>query len=259
MDVGIRTRDTAHVFHINKTLYADKYLDERLKSGRITADDASLLQSYIAERKATRHLSVGRVNKIYFTLLRWRDFVPPFRENTIHDVYKGIEGLGNALNKKGSPRFARNTISDTVATVKTFYLWMIEEGYSTIPEKKMQQIKRPPQDAVTKTAEDLITADEIEHMVTACTWTRDRALLLTLYEGGMRIGEIGALTWGDVKFDEKGVVITVKSQKTEKARYLRLVMAREHLARWKADYPGDPRADARCSSRPGGNRSPIAR
>jgi integrase/recombinase XerD len=121
---------------------------------------------------------------------------------------------------------------------------MVEEGYSAIPEKKLQQIKRPPQDAVTKTAEDLITADEIERMVTACTWTRDRALLLTLYEGGMRIGEIGTLTWGDVKFDEKGVVITVKSQKTEKARYLRLVMAREHLARWKADYPGEARADA---------------
>ncbi|HTY14161.1 MAG TPA: site-specific integrase [Methanoregulaceae archaeon] len=124
-----------------------------------------------------------------------------------------------------------NTISDTVATIKTFYLWMIEEGLSPIPEKKLRAIKRPPQETITKTAEDLLTAHEIELLVRACTWTRDRALIYTLYEAGLRIGKLAALSRGDVKFAEKGVVLTRKPQKTEKPRYIRLVMADRKLGR----------------------------
>ncbi len=89
-----RTRENGHVFHTNKTLYADKYLDERLNSGQITSDDALLIRTYLAERKASRHLSIGRVNKIIFTLFRWCTMVPPLRENTIADVYTGIDRMG---------------------------------------------------------------------------------------------------------------------------------------------------------------------
>jgi len=59
---------------------------------------------------------------------------------------------------------------------------------------------------------------------------------MMLYEGGFRIGELGALKWGDLKFDEFGIIVNVRF-KTEKPRYLRLVMAREHLAKWRNDYP----------------------
>ena len=86
-----RINGTGHVFHINKTLYADKYLDERLKSGQITTDDARINRSFVAKRKASRHLSIARVNKILLTLLRWRNFAPPFSENTITDIYTGID------------------------------------------------------------------------------------------------------------------------------------------------------------------------
>ena len=46
----------------------------------------------------------------------------------------------------------------------------------------------------------------------------DRAIIMMLYEGGFRIGEIGALKWGDLKFDEYGIVVNVRF-KTEKPRY----------------------------------------
>jgi integrase/recombinase XerD len=233
-----------HVFHINKTLYADKYLVDREKDGRITPDDAFLIRSYVAERKASRHLSISRVNKIIFTLLRWRAYTPPFRDHIPMHIYSAIDAINTATDEQGEPLYAKNTIADTIIIVKPFYFWMVEEGHSKIPLAKIKAIQRPPQQLVTKTAEDLLTPHEIEQLVRACTWTRDRALIYTLYEGGFRIGELAALTWGDIKFDEKGIIVTVKAQKTEKPRYLRLVMAREHLARWKADYPGDPDTNA---------------
>jgi hypothetical protein len=40
------------VFHINRTLKPDKYLDERHKSGWIAADDMGSTHSFPVERKA---------------------------------------------------------------------------------------------------------------------------------------------------------------------------------------------------------------
>lgn len=79
-------------------------------------------------------------------------------------------------------------------------------------------------------------------MMNACRTSRERAFLSTLYEGGFRIGEIGQMVWNDLKFDGIGVVININF-KTGKDRYIKLVMAREHLIKWKSDYPGDPSGD----------------
>jgi len=65
---------------------------------------------------------------------------------------------------------------------------------------------------------------------------------MTLYEGGFRIGELGALAWKDVLFDDHGVIVNTNF-KTGKARYVRLVMAKEYLAAWKRDYPFEPEGD----------------
>ena len=45
------------------------------------------------------------------------------------------------------------------------------------------------------------------------------------------------MKWGDLTFDSHGVIVNV-SFKTDKPRYVRIVMAQEHIARWRASYPG---------------------
>ena len=66
---------------------------------------------------------------------------------------------------------------------------------------------------------------------------------MTTYEGGFRIGEMGQLKWGDLSFDDYGVVANVNF-KTDRPRYVRLVMAQEFLSRWRAGYPGSPEGKA---------------
>ncbi len=97
-------------------------------------------------------------------------------------------------------------------------------------------------DALKAGADILVVGRAITGMIDVCTRSIDRAIIMMLYEGGFRIGEIGALKWGDLKFDEYGIVVNVRF-KTEKPRYLRLVMAREHLAKWMTDYPFRPEGD----------------
>lgn len=229
-------------FHNLSSENPKRIVERAVTDGKITPDDASLLLEYVTERRATRALSPGRVNKILYNLLLWRKFVPkPFRDHTITDLYAAAEQLMSRKAPDGT-ELAKNTVSDTVAIFKPFYSWMIEEGYCTIPEKKLRAIKRPPVDKMTKTAEDILSPEEVEQLLLACTSSRDRALVHLMYEGGFRVGEIGNLQWRHIRFDETGAVVNVDF-KTGKPRYVRLVMAKQPLAAWKKDHP-DARPDA---------------
>ena len=73
----------------------DKALENGRRDGTITDDDALLLPRYPNGRSSQRHLAIGTRNKILFSLLDWRRFIGPFRENTIEDLYAGIEALKN--------------------------------------------------------------------------------------------------------------------------------------------------------------------
>jgi site-specific recombinase XerD len=231
-------------FHINNTSYGIKALDKWITKGNITLENAQLIRDYLTRRRVERDLSQGRVNKLTFTLLSWNRATggTSFRAHTITDIYRGIEFLKTQNSQHGTP-YSQNFISDAVATIKPFYLWMNDEGASSLKEKEIHSIKRPRRDLMTKTAADILTEDEIMRMISACQTSRDRAILMTLYDGGFRIGELGTLTWGQVKFDNLGCVINTDG-KTGKPRYVRLTAAAPYLATWKQDYPFSPEKEA---------------
>ena len=116
---------------------------------------------------------------------------------------------------------------------------MIDNGYSTLSEKKIRGIKSVPKDTMTKTAADLLTPDEVSTLIGGCQRIMDRALIALLYEGGFRIGELAQLTWGAINFDSYGVVVNINF-KTGIPRYVRIIMMAEYLYQWKAAYPGTP-------------------
>jgi len=120
---------------------------------------------------------------------------------------------------------------------------MIENKNSDLSETKIHKLRIPPKDPMTKVAADLLTPDEITAMMKACTHPVERALIMTLYEEGFRIGEIGTMIWGDLTFDKYGVIANVNF-KTNLPRYVRPVMAHEYLAQWRACYKPDPSGNA---------------
>lgn len=151
-------------------------------------------------------LSQVRVTKLLWTLLSWRQFVPSFRANTMLDIYKGINPVKNGTQK--GPRdpisqYSKNYGYDTVTIVKPFYLWMIDAGYSTLKEKDILILKRPKRDLMTKTVADILTEEEIKKMVQNCKSSRDRAILMLLYDGGFRIGKLGKQTYGQIAYLKK--------------------------------------------------------
>jgi len=68
-------------------------------------------------------------------------------------------------------------------------------------------------------------------------------LIALLYEGALRISEIGNLTWSQVKFSSWNCQINT-AEKTGIDRYIPVVMARPYLATWKDAYPKPITPDA---------------
>jgi len=101
--------------------YANTIIDRYVSTDRITPDDAGLISEFLAERRAAGGISNGRVDKLTFTLVTWRRFIPPYSTLTIGTVYMGIEAIKNAKTPHGRP-YKQNTLFDHVSILKQFLL-----------------------------------------------------------------------------------------------------------------------------------------
>lgn len=229
-------RATDSYFHGDRRHYARRSIAKALDSGQITERDRDLIAEFVTDLRAFKDIGLLRQNKLTSHLVGWRRYIGPFEANTISDLAAGI----NALHASSSPitgePYAANTLSDYTIILKQFYSWMIEEGYSTIPEKKLAKVRVPPKPKMTKTAADILTPEEVQAFLSACQSSRDRAFYTLLYEAGPRVSEIGTLAWHQLEFDRFGAILNTDG-KTGKPRYIRLIMSVEPLAAWRRDYP----------------------
>jgi site-specific recombinase XerD len=228
-------------FHLIKSAYAANSLSKALEFGLISEDDKTLIEKHVAWL-GRGNISIGRQNKITFHLVGARRFIGSFRENTIDDLVRGINLLKNdeiltipSENKPAHP-YRQNTKRDFVSIVKKFYLWMVRNTYSSILKDDIEEIQVPSDDTMTKTAGQMLSEDEILAMIRACNSSMERAMIATLYEGALRIKELGTLTWGLLSFTEHNVVMNI-NVKTNKPRRIPLISAKPYLASWKSDYP----------------------
>jgi site-specific recombinase XerD len=211
-------------------------------SGLITEKDAQLIKTYVYEHTTSANLSriaSLQLTRILITSRRWSG---PYSGATIIDLYKIAEGVKTDLSKNKKP-YSEQTQKEYITRAKAFFLWLVENGESHIPEKKIKVIKSPSVVGGVKNSSNLLSPDEILEILNACNSSRDRAMFTMLYEGGFRVGEVGTLKWENVQFDSAGVVVNIL-YKTKKPRYVRLIMCKAALATWKAVYPGDPSGDA---------------
>ncbi|HQJ87957.1 MAG TPA: site-specific integrase [Methanoregulaceae archaeon] len=204
---------------------------------RLTEDDRRLIEEYVSEYQALRHINTHRVLKTIYDLISWRRFIPrPFREMTAGDLYAGLNAMQAGTSARGTP-YKQNTKHDYIKALKSFVLWLIDNGYSTVNREKVKAIHIPHVDHATTAPDGLLTAEEITRILDNCWSARDRAIVAVLYETGGRIGEIARLRWRDVVFDEYGIRVHIRDTKKNRIRYARCTWAREMLAAWKNVYP----------------------
>jgi site-specific recombinase XerD len=222
--------------------YIDNTINKKIAKNKLTPDDANLIKEFMLESAANRKIGMKRKMKSYIVLTNWREFLKPFRENTIMDIYNGLEALPKA-QRGGHTRYKKNSVADYTRYIKRFYLWMIDNQYSTIPRDKIKRITPEGYDRMTKTAAMLLEESEVKTILEACQNSRDRALYSMLYEGGFRIGELANMRWEQIKFNTSNVAVNV-DDKTGRPRYIPLYTTKPYLVKWKDDYPEELKADA---------------
>ncbi|PWR75342.1 site-specific integrase, partial [Methanospirillum stamsii] len=229
-------------FHNFKKDYPIRTLNNALERGELSPDDVTLIRAYLAERTVVSRISSKRLLKLISSLVTIRRFLTTdFRNADVLTIYTAVNSIKTGETLKGE-QYSQNTKADLVQILKSFFLWMIDSELTNLPEKKIRAIKTPTKIS-TKTDADLISPEEITALIEACCSDRDRAMFMTLYEGGFRCGEIGEMRWSHLAFDGTGIVATVRF-KTEKTRHVRLVMSKEYLTKWRSVYPGDPSGDS---------------
>jgi len=84
-------------FHYMKSDYSERSIKKGLANGRLTKRDADLIREFLLEQQSCSNISVGRKNKLTFTLVGWRKFIGEYESNSIVDLYEGISRLRDGV------------------------------------------------------------------------------------------------------------------------------------------------------------------
>ncbi|MBN1244299.1 tyrosine-type recombinase/integrase [Candidatus Bathyarchaeota archaeon] len=170
-----------------------------------------------------------------------------------------VARIGLKINGEPIGQFNRTGIEKVVGRINTRrYTEHTKHDYKIIIKKYFQWLRGcdedaheyPPEVAWIKTSfkkkrllpEALLTAEEFKKLVGATENLRDRALILSHYDGGFRIGETLSLRILNVSFDKYSAVVRVDGKTGP--RRVRLTISTPALASWLSIHPfkNDPNA-----------------
>jgi integrase len=199
-----------------------------LENGTITEADKDLIERYIAHRRAVKKkLSKYRIWTLTVNLVYWRQYIRvPYTGAT-------IENIETALGEFKDADYKQNTEHTRISILKGFLMWMIDEGLSTIPIKKIKEIETPAVDTHTTEPNELLQPEDVYKLLDTTTKPMHRAFMAVLWESGARPQEIASLLWSDIVPDQYGMKLYINDTKTSKKRYSRLTMAAPYLDEWK--------------------------
>jgi len=132
------------------------------------------------------------------------------------------------------------TKSNYKVVLKRFYRWL-KGGDEEYPEE-VRWIKTTPKAKDVLLPEDLLTEEDIRKLVEVASGPRDKAFVMTLYESGARIGELGSLRIRDVQFEEGYAQLMLRGKKG--SRRAIVVASVPYLATWIQNHPLKQNPDA---------------
>ncbi|MBE0522486.1 MAG: tyrosine-type recombinase/integrase [Candidatus Methanoperedenaceae archaeon] len=126
---------------------------------------------------------------------------------------------------------------------KKFFGWLTN---GDLP-KWIRELKVPHKDTPVQPS-DLLTKSEMDALLNACMEPRDKALVATLLDSGMRIGALGTLRIKNIQHNNMGAVlymsVTGKNQKTTAPKPVPITWSTGYLNAWLDVHPlkHDPEA-----------------
>lgn len=210
---------------------------EREVMGTERKDSQKVLRDFDQEAQI-KGLKVETRRNQLFVLRRLSNFVnKPFKEVTESDIKKFLTEVRTGDGRE----YSANVQKVFRITLKKFYKWL--EGDEDVVPRKVKWLKPGPKNRNGISADLLLTEKDIKEMLEACTSSRDKAIVSTLYESAARASEFLNLKIGDVFPDKYGAKILVQG-KTGR-RPIRLINSWPYLANWLETHPSKDNPKAR--------------
>ena len=225
---------------VNKTDYyavlnnwTIKEIKKVLKSRKLTTEQKDVISNYYSS------LLDSRKNSSILTILRsvydFADYVKkPFAQVTKEDI------LNYMKFKRVEQEVMQSTLNAYLINIRAFFKWLYQtDEYPDVvkgikPKRYVKAIKE----------EDLITKDDMESFLKALGNSRDRALLMLIWDSGARLRcEILTAKIKNLIFDEYGARLSVEGKTGH--RNIRLIESVPYLKKWIDDeHPSadDPEA-----------------
>src|SRR5262245_53560006 len=179
---------------------------------------ATALAEYETWLRVERGLAPNSLAAYRRDLRRYIDYLRGRGESdpasvTEADVAAYVESLRAAHDDEGRPRFAASSIARAVAAVRSFHRFCAEEGLVGSDPSEDVGGPRVPQ-GIPKA----LSEREVEALLAAVPGDdprarRDRAIVETLYAGGLRISELVGLELGDLDLRDSTARVLGKGSK----------------------------------------------
>jgi integrase len=143
--------------------------------------------------------------------------------------------LKQLLARMNRSDYADATKHKFKATLKKFY--KVENGGHEHPDKVQFFTVRSSNKPTSVTRDDLFTEDELKRLFCSFSSTRDRALMMVLYESAARPGELLSRNIADFTSNAKGDFIYLEGSKGTPDRTNQLVRAGRTVREWLAQHP----------------------
>ncbi|MCX9084075.1 MAG: tyrosine-type recombinase/integrase [Candidatus Methanoperedens sp.] len=161
--------------------------------------------------KFIKRLSLNKKSKatlksINFAMRHYSSFLgnKPLENSTEDDLLDYIQKLRDDGNIESSIALYRSKL-------RQFFNFCYEET-DDIKYRKLVKLLKGQIQGKNISPQDILSVEEIKHLINVATTEHDRALVSILYESGMRIGELVALKISDVETKEKEVIFHVPNQ-----------------------------------------------
>ena len=212
------------IHHHKRTLEAKlRWLD---KTGEVNEADKQLILDFYKDSVA-RGLSITRNIKYLILLSQLSKMLKVgfknARKTHIKDLIIHLE----------QSKYSDWSKKDFKVAIKRFYKWL--KGKDEEFPEVIKWLKPKLRNEKHKLPEELLTVEEVEKLANATTNSRDKALILVMYESGCRIGELLYLKLKNVQFDNYGGVLLVNGKTG--SRRVRIIASIQVLSQWLHEHP----------------------
>lgn len=171
----------------------------------------------------------------------------PWRDATRDDVILHIKGATGKQGRvertytgRGRP-LGKYTKYQRMVMLRQFYKWLLDTD-ETPDQFRRMPFRKPTSEEQEATLQDRATQDEVISLLSATEDKRDRAIVMTLVDGGFREGELVAFNNGDAVFDDYGAKLQHQSDagalKTGIRKVpTRITFAAPYLKDWMGVHP----------------------